>query len=787
MFPQGYLVRSGPGVVRAKYPESEYGMAYIIKNSRGETLVTLETGTEDTTTTSLTLLGAGFPSYGLQQNENYVYLLENFANASPPVSPLQGQLWYNTSTDVTYQRTVANTWVALASQNYVEAQKVSPAFTGVPTAPTAVLGTQTQQLATTAFVANTIAAGAFAPQASPVLTGIPEAPTAANNTATTQIATTEYVTNLFNDTVLSPWALKNNTLLTGVPQAPTAANAVISDQIATTAFVHNYVNDPALTLYATKASPVLTGVPQAPTANTGTNTGQIATTAFVQNTLATVDLSPYATKASPVFTGIPEAPTPLANVSSNQIATTSYVQQQKISPAFTGVPQAPTAATGTNTTQIATTEFVSTAVGMLNVSTVSELAGSIKMWASATPPDNWALCSGQSLNKNVYPTLFSRIGYTYGGSGDTFNLPNFINKFPVGAGGTYANGSTGGYADAAVISHTHAASASSQASDSGHFHYAFVRAVPLTDSPGAFNYTNFPNQSATYTFDTTGRHSYTLGGMNGRPGFGNSPSANIAATSYAQGTTSVSTTVSIGAPAGSVSGTGRNLPPYIAAYWIIKISDDGSGGGTLQAGSGIDITTAGPYSTIINTGVRTLTAGTGISITGANGVLTVTNTGSVPTLVGGIGINIAQVGQTYTITNTVSAIPVIAGAGISVTNTPAGAIVSSQIAAIQAGPGIDIINNAGTYTISARTPSAGVTAWATCTVTGSTINVQGSYNLTAQPVTGSTFNFTFVTPVTSTAYAVMNTAGVQATNKTTSGFTLNLASVTALDISVFGP
>lgn len=65
----------------------------------------------------------------------------------------------------------------------------SPALTGTPTAPTAAPGTNTTQLATTAFVATS-----FAPLASPALTGNPTAPTAAPGDNDTTIATTAFVT-----------------------------------------------------------------------------------------------------------------------------------------------------------------------------------------------------------------------------------------------------------------------------------------------------------------------------------------------------------------------------------------------------------------------------------------------------------------------------------------------------------------------------------------------------------------------------------------------------------------
>jgi hypothetical protein len=69
-----------------------------------------------------------------------------------------------------------------------KAPLASPTFTGTPAAPTATVGTNTTQIATTAFVlANA------APLASPTFTGTPAAPTASADTNTTQLATTAFV------------------------------------------------------------------------------------------------------------------------------------------------------------------------------------------------------------------------------------------------------------------------------------------------------------------------------------------------------------------------------------------------------------------------------------------------------------------------------------------------------------------------------------------------------------------------------------------------------------------
>ena len=65
-------------------------MPYIINRYNGQELVVLEDGTLDTTT-SLSLVGRNYVGYGEVQNENFVYLLENFSNNKPPQGPVSGQ------------------------------------------------------------------------------------------------------------------------------------------------------------------------------------------------------------------------------------------------------------------------------------------------------------------------------------------------------------------------------------------------------------------------------------------------------------------------------------------------------------------------------------------------------------------------------------------------------------------------------------------------------------------------------------------------------------------------
>lgn len=79
----------------------------------------------------------------------------------------------------------------------------------------------------------------YAPKESPTLTGMPKAPTAAAGTNTTQIASTAFVQAVVTvlNNALALKAPLANPALTGTPTAPTAAQTVNNTQVATTAFV----------------------------------------------------------------------------------------------------------------------------------------------------------------------------------------------------------------------------------------------------------------------------------------------------------------------------------------------------------------------------------------------------------------------------------------------------------------------------------------------------------------------------------------------------------------------
>lgn len=71
-------------------------MSYQIDRFNGTPLTTVSDGTLDQTT-DLKFVGRNYAGYGEVQNENFLFLLENFSNIIAPPKPISGQIWYDSS------------------------------------------------------------------------------------------------------------------------------------------------------------------------------------------------------------------------------------------------------------------------------------------------------------------------------------------------------------------------------------------------------------------------------------------------------------------------------------------------------------------------------------------------------------------------------------------------------------------------------------------------------------------------------------------------------------------
>ena len=93
--------------------------------------------------------------------------------------------------------------------------------------------------------------------------------------------------------------------------------------------------------------------------------------------------------------------------------------------------------------------------------------GQITIYSFNFAPRGWAQCNGQFLPINQNQALFSLLGTTYGGNGQTtFALPNLQGRVPMYAGNGFVLGQTAGEAAhtlsiAEMPAHTHQAVGSS--------------------------------------------------------------------------------------------------------------------------------------------------------------------------------------------------------------------------------------------------------------------------------------------------------------------------------------
>lgn len=158
---------------------------------------------------------------------------------------------------------------------------------------------------------------------------------------------------------------------------------------------------------------------------------------------------------------------------------------------------------------------------------VGELTGELKMWPTDVPPAGYLICDGSAVSRATYSALYAVIGTTFGsGNGSsTFNLPNYVDRMPVGKGSGVAStiGATGGSKDAVVPAHSHTIS------DPGHNHTYSFRSALMVQSGSAT-----PCWAGTTT----------------------------------QNTSASTTGITINST--GVSASGANMPPYMGINFIIK-------------------------------------------------------------------------------------------------------------------------------------------------------------------------------------------------------------------------
>lgn len=196
--------------------------------------------------------------------------------------------------------------------------------------------------------------------------------------------------------------------------------------------------------------------------------------------------------------------------------------------------------------------------------------GVIMEYGGASAPSGWLICDGSQVSRSVYAALFAVIGTAYGaGDGSTtFNLPNRVNRFGVGAGGSYALGSTGG------------ATSATTSSAGAHNHTGLTGGTAITTA-------QMPSHTHTGTTSTNGNHSHDFNGLTAPvqgSGFGynigtGTTTGSITGTNTTGAHNHTFTTDATGGGAahdhsistdGTHTHTVATVPPYVASNYIIK-------------------------------------------------------------------------------------------------------------------------------------------------------------------------------------------------------------------------
>ena len=200
------------------------------------------------------------------------------------------------------------------------------------------------------------------------------------------------------------------------------------------------------------------------------------------------------------------------------------------SPTVTGTAVLPstTSIGNVSSTEISYVDGVTSSIQtQLNTNTPT---GMISIHSASVAPTGWLLCDGTSYASASYTTLFNVIGYTFGGSGANFNVPNLKGKVVVGIDSAQVQfdtrGETGG-----VMTHQHTIAASSAINSS-------------TEADHVHN-TNLHSHGNTVNQTGAGDHSHNTNQIN------NTGNSNAFSHNHADSLATGTSSANLGVPLGS--------------------------------------------------------------------------------------------------------------------------------------------------------------------------------------------------------------------------------------------
>jgi microcystin-dependent protein len=183
--------------------------------------------------------------------------------------------------------------------------------------------------------------------------------------------------------------------------------------------------------------------------------------------------------------------------------------------------------------------------------------GGLMMWGviNGGAPIGWLRCDGASYNTSYYPELFDRIGYSFGGSGSSFNVPNQISSFD---GITLVGWESSGSSVGTVIGENNVTLTSSQAGESSTTHTHTKVATNTEHSHTLTNYNLGTTGGGTTGSSFTSR-AYTL----------NTPLSTTTNPTTSSLQTSLTLT-NVSYPATNAIDAHTNIQPSIGIEYIIR-------------------------------------------------------------------------------------------------------------------------------------------------------------------------------------------------------------------------
>lgn len=418
-------------------------MPYLITKTDGTPLATVSEGTVNTANSDLTLIGKKYAGYGTFLNENFVKLLENFADVSAPPKAIAGQLWYDKSTSI-LKIYNGGAWKPISSST----SKATPPTDGITTGDlwwdttNAQLKVYNNNVWVTVGPVYTTSAGTSGALVETVV----------DNVGASHIVIKLYVAQTVVAIISSDLPFTPQTSITGFSTIKPGINLTTSvlgaqfvgdasnaamvggllanqlmrnDQNASTSFKitagGGFRAGSDLDIVPTTGAVNMTNITASSDINFWVNTlaGSFKALGITGANGAVTIPGDLTVTGSPTFT----TPIPVASGGTGSTtATGTGPAVLRVSPALTGTPTAPTASVGTNSTQLATTAFV------LANAPVAFPSGTRMIFNQTAAPTGWTKDTSVVLNDSIL-----RIVTGVAGLGGSVAFSSFNSQTATGA------------------------------------------------------------------------------------------------------------------------------------------------------------------------------------------------------------------------------------------------------------------------------------------------------------------------------------------------------------------